>query len=557
MAPQKEVIIIGGGISGLGMAVQLKRLLGHNNFTIYEKSDNVGGTWWHNRYPACACDIPSHFYSYSFALKPDWSSMYPGRDELHAYFLSVAEKYNIVSHCRFNAMCKSMVWDNARQLWTCTFEDTVTGDTFVREAPVVVSAIGTLDRPNVPDIEGAADFQGKIFHSARWDHSVVVKNKNVVVLGNGASATQFVPELVREVAPRGKVTQLVKSAHWWTKRGNPVYSGLWKSTMRYVPFAARMYRVYLAWQLESTFYSFYMTQNGLRLRNKTREATRQYVENDAPKQYRDILMPDYEPGCKRRVNTQTYLACLHSPNMYLAKDRVIKISKNHVETETGATYPADVIVYATGFATQKWLFPMEIKGIGGQDMHNMWDAAGGAEAYKGTVVTGFPNLFVLYGPNAATGQHSVIFHSECQINYSCRLLRPVLCGRDPADSIAVKPEAQARDLSWVHSKLKHLVFNSGCQSWWMDPKTKKNTFIYPDPMFKYWLRTIFPTWSDFNIKKQGRLQDQSSTGKLLVGAIVGLGVALLTVSSVSDWEKPLALLQQWQRHALINFDKLT
>lgn len=484
-------------------------------------------------------------------------------------FLSVAEKYNIISHCHFNAMCKSMVWDDVRQLWTCIFEDTITGEMFVREAPVVVSAIGTLDRPNVPEIEGAVDFQGKIFHSARWDDSVVVKNKNVVVLGNGASATQFVPELVKEVAPRGKVTQLVKSAHWWTKRvsclhavasraptdpkqqGNPVYSGLWKSTLRYVPLAARMYRFYLAWQLEIVFYSFYMNQSGLRMRNKIREATTQYVESDAPEQYRKILIPDYEPGCKRRVNTQTYLACLHSPNMYLAKDRVIKIGKKHVETETGATYPADVLIYATGFTTQKWLFPMEIKGIGGQDIHEIWDAAGGAEAYKGTVVTGFPNLFVLYGPNAATGQHSVIFHSECQINYSCRLLRPVLCGRDPADSIVVKPEAQARDLSWVHSKLKHLVFNSGCQSWWMDPKTKKNTFIYPDPMFKYWLRTIFPTWSDFDIRKKGRLQEKSS-GKLLVATLVGLGGALWTIASVSDWEKLMALVQQWQLHALMN-----
>lgn len=231
----KEVIIVGGGVSGLGMAVQLKRMLGHDNFTIYEKSDNIGGTWWHNRYPACACDIPSHFYSYSFDLKPDWSSMYPGRDELHscktskqlyscytakrtADFLSVAEKHNILPHCRFNSMCKSMIWDEKRQLWTCTFEDMITGSTFVREAAVVVSAIGTLDRPNVPSIQGATNFKGKAFHSARWDSSIDLKNKNVLVLGNGASATQFVPELVKKVGPHGKVNQLVKSAHWWTKR---------------------------------------------------------------------------------------------------------------------------------------------------------------------------------------------------------------------------------------------------------------------------------------------------------------------------------------------------
>ncbi|KAF2019573.1 FAD/NAD(P)-binding domain-containing protein [Aaosphaeria arxii CBS 175.79] len=530
MSSKKEVLIIGGGISGLGMAIQLKRLLGHDNFTLYEKSDNIGGTWWHNHYPACACDIPSHFYSYSFAPNPDWSSMYPGRDELHSYFFSVAEKFNILPHCRFNTTCKNMLWDDARQLWICTFEDGVTGKTFVHEAPVVVSAIGTLDRPNVPEIEGAGKFQGKIFHSARWDDSVALRGKNVVVLGNGASATQFVPEIVKEVAPRGKVVQLVKSAHWWTKRGNPVYSSTWKALMRYVPLATRIYRIYLAWQLESVFYSFLMNDSGLRMRNKIRNATREYIENDAPRQYHEILMPDYEPGCKRRVNTATYLASLHSPNMHLAKDRVVKIGEKHVQTETGATYPADVIIYATGFATQKWLFPMDIKGVGGRDIHQLWDAAGGAEAYKGTVVSGFPNLFILYGPNAATGQHSVIFHSECQINYSCRLLKPVLCGRNHADSIMVKPDAQARDLKWVHGKLKHLVFNSGCRSWWMDPKTKKNTFIYPDPMFKYWLRTIFPTWSDFEIRKDRRVQKKTSGG-LWILVLLGLGTVTWTSSA--------------------------
>lgn len=318
--------------------------------------------------------------------------------------------------------------------------------------------------------------------------------------------------------------------------------------MRYVPFAARLYRIVLAWQLESVFYSFYMNQNGLRMRNAIREATRQYIESDAPKQYRDVLMPDYEPGCKRRVNTATYFACLHSPNMLLAKERVVKIGEQHVETETGTIYPADIIIYATGFATQKWLFPMEIKGIDGQEIHEIWDAAGGAEAYKGTVVSGFPNFFVLYGPNAATGQHSVIFHSECQINYSCRLLKPILCGHNPADSIMVKSEAQIRDLAWVHSRLKDLVFHSGCQSWWLDPKTRKNTFIYPDPMFKYWLRTIFPTWSDFTIRRKGQLQERSS-GKFFVAALVGVGAVLWTVSSLPDTAISFDLLQKWFSYA--------
>ncbi|OJJ55372.1 hypothetical protein ASPSYDRAFT_1158937 [Aspergillus sydowii CBS 593.65] len=538
------------------MAVQLKRILRHDNFTIYEKSDNIGGTWWHNRYPACACDIPSHFYSYSFAMKPDWTTTYPGRDELHQYFMSVAEKYQIIPHCRFNKVCSDLTWDSSRSVWICTFQDTVSGEIFRRETPVVISAIGTLDRPFIPEVEGAQSFKGKMFHSARWDDSLKPRGKNIVVLGNGASATQFVPEMVKDVGTQGSVTQFVRSAHWWTKRvyshlwcpstlynanGNPKYSETFKAVMKYVPFAARIYRICLAWQLESVFYSFYMTSSGAAMRQKIRDTTQAYIENDAPPQYREILKPDYEPGCKRRVNTATYLACLYSPQMLLTKDRVVKIGEDYVMTNTGDQYPADAIIFATGFLTQRWLYPINVKGIGGKDLHEAWDAKGGAEAYKGTVVTDFPNFFILYGPNAATGQHSVIFHSECQINYTCRLLRPVLSGN--ADSIMVSPGAQERDLRWVHSKLKNLVFDSGCQSWWMDPVTKKNTFIYPDPMYKYWLRTILPRWSDFQIRRSE--PSGSSLGKVVFGVALSMGLASCVAAFLGDTEKIVAQVSSW------------
>ena len=283
--------------------------------------------------------------------------------------------------------------------------------------------------------------------------------------------------------------------------------------------------MFLAYGLDSVFLSFRMDSHGALMRRRIRDTTISYIESDAPPQYREILKPDYEPGCKRRVNTASYLACLHSPQMSLTNDQVVKISPDHVETKDGHHYPADSIIYATRFETQNWLFPMKVVGKSKKDLHHVWKIAGGAEAYKGTVVTDFPNFFILYGPNAGTGQHSVIFHSECQINYSCRLLRPVLGGR--TNSIMVKPEAQARDLSWVHDKLRHLVFNSGCQSWWMNPVTKKNTFIYPDPMYKYWLRTIFPRWSDFEIHKSPR------SGSFLRKLVVSTAVSFILVCCVS------------------------
>lgn len=320
--------------------------------------------------------------------------------------------------------------------------------------------------------------------------------------------------------------------------------------MKYVPLAARIYRVLIAWELESVFYSFLMTKDGARMRQTIRDNTYAYIDNDAPAKYRDILRPNYEPGCKRRVNTATYLAALHSPNMHLDKEDVIKIGPRHVETAKGAKYAADAIIFATGFQTQKWLHPIAIKGENGRDIHEAWDSVGGAEAYKGTVVTGFPNFFILYGPNAATGQHSVIFHSECQINYACRLLRPVLTGRNAVDSIMVKPEAQRRDLAWVHGKLKDLVFNSGCQSWWMDPTTKKNTFIYPDPMFLYWLRTIFPRWSDFEIRKTETASQPYSRllTRLVLSLVVGSAAALSLINHEKSSSMGLRLLRDAASH---------
>ncbi|KAL3472074.1 hypothetical protein BJX99DRAFT_262682 [Aspergillus californicus] len=515
-----HIIIIGGGVSGMGMAVQLKRLLAHDNFTIYDKSDNLGGTWWHNRYPACACDIPSHFYSYSFALKHDWTTMFPGGDELHAF----AERFNILPTVA-SMLC-----------------NTISGEVFKREAFLVVSTIGNLDRPAIPAIKGADSFNGEMFHSAEWKDNFKPDGKNIVVVGNGASATQFVPELVKSVGPKCKVTQRVRSSHWWTKRGNPPYSETFKLAMKYVPLAARLYRAVLASQLEDTFFSFYMDSNGAARRQKIKEATYLYIEEAAPAKYREILNPDYEPGCKRRVNTATYLSCLHSPQLELTKDAIVRIGPDYVETKEGKRTPADAIIYATGFQTQKWLFPMEIKGIGGKDLYDVYNASGGAGAYKGTVVTGFPNFFILYGPNAASGQHSIIFHSECQFNYSFRLLHPVLKGN--TDSIMVNEEAQGRDLSWVHEKLQHLVFNSGCQSWWMDPLTNKNTFIYPDPMYKYWLRTIFARWSDFDLRKSGRSPKRYFVlGSLAIAAVIGY-----TTVGVRDVGKLSHQASTWVTH---------
>lgn len=537
---KKEVIIIGSGISGMAMAIQLKRILGHNDFEIYDKGSGIGGTWRNNKYPGCACDIPAHLYSFSFCTKPDWSSKYPARDELYEYFRGVARKFDLYRHCHFNSLCISAEWDEVRELWVVEFENDITKERFKRECSVLVTAVGTLDNPSVPEIKGRESFKGESFHSARWDYSCSLKGKNVMVLGNGASGTQFMSAVADEVGEKGSLTQIVRGAHWWMKRGNPEYGRFFKFAMKYLPGATVIYRTYLALQLEQMFKSFWMNEDGKKRRDAYAKATYEFIKEEAPREYWDILRPDYEPGCKRRVNTFSYLKMLHRPNVDLKKDEVVEMKENSVVLKNGKELPADVIIYATGFKTQEWLSPMNIRGVSGKELHKEWKRVGGAEAYKGTVINGFPNFFILYGPNAATGQHSVLYHSECQVNFVCRLLRPVL--KTGALKIEVTAKAQKRDLEWVHSRVKQLVFSSGCQSWWMNAKTKKNTFIYPDPMYMYWLRTLFVNWSDFRVTRYDGSIESNWYGKLLFGVI------FLAIANKYFWESTfvISLCLDWK-----------
>ncbi|OBT54769.1 hypothetical protein VE04_03458, partial [Pseudogymnoascus sp. 24MN13] len=319
-------------------------------------------------------------------MKPDWTTTYPGRDELLKYIISVADRYDIHRRTRLHSELIDARWDARKNLWICRFSDTQSGETFIREGAALVSAVGTLDKPMIPKISGAETFKGKVFHSARWQHKTEFANKNVVVLGNGASATQFIAPLTEMVGPKGSVTQIVRSAHWWIKRGNAPYSSSWKALMKYFPGAARLYRFYLAYGLDIVFLSFYMTPNGQRLRDQISAQTKQYISSTAPEEYKQILLPNYEPGCKRRVNTNNYLETLHKPNMHLDKSDVTSIDAQAVYTADGKTYPADILIFATGFETQEWLFPLRIVGADtSTDLAAHWRTLGGAEAYKGTV----------------------------------------------------------------------------------------------------------------------------------------------------------------------------
>ncbi|KAI7529839.1 hypothetical protein KC331_g14989, partial [Hortaea werneckii] len=291
MAPiDTDVLIIGAGPSGLGTAIQLRRANLTSNIEIIEKCGDVGGTWLVNTYPGCGCDVASHFYSFSFALNPDWSKKFSMRSEIQQYFRDVAERFDVVRHCRFYQTVETAHWNEDEQLWEIRITDQKTKNTYVRRAKVVVSAVGSLSVPKPCEIPGAETFKGHLFHSAQWDHSLDWKNKDIVVLGNGCSATQFVPIMAQDAK---QLTQFARQAQFLAERPNPDYGSLFKWVMRYVPGAMRAYRFKLYSDMEKDFAGFDI-ESGKLIRQGLKEENEKYVKRMAPERYWDALIPKHE-----------------------------------------------------------------------------------------------------------------------------------------------------------------------------------------------------------------------------------------------------------------------
>lgn len=501
-----DILIIGAGMSGLGLAVQLIRNYGYRDFQIVEKVADVGGTWLVNTYPGCGCDVASHFYSYSFELNPDWSQKFSMRSEIQAYFRGIAEKYKIVPHVTFNTTVESAHWHDDGQYWETTLKNQATKETFTKRSRILVSGVGNLSVPRDCEIPGADNYQGKLFHSALWDHSFDWKDKDVVVLGNGCSATQFVPVMSEDSR---SLTQFARQAQYLAERPNPVYSPAFKALMRYMPFAMKLYRFKLYADMEKDFASM-ETEGGKGIRKGLVEENERYVKRMAPEKYWDALIPKHEIGCKRKVMDTGYLECLHRDNVELvADDPVTELTERGVRTKSGRELPADAIVMATGFQVFRMLFPMEIHGQNGVSLNEYWDQhyKGAAQAYLGTCVPGFPNFFTLMGPNTVTGHLSVIYTVECQINFVLRLIEPLIKSKQasrsllpaiPTNVVDVKFEAAKDDSIWMQKELSKLVWASGCTNWALDPSTGMNIAMYPGYQFMFWLRSIFIPGGEFD-----------------------------------------------------------
>ncbi|KAI0052204.1 FAD/NAD-P-binding domain-containing protein [Auriscalpium vulgare] len=489
------VAVIGAGFGGLGVGIALKRQWGYEDFVIFEKASEIGGTWRDNTYPGCGSDVPIHWYSYSTDLKSDWKRSHGSQAEIQQYLLDVTEKYALRAHCLFDTAVVSANWDSSISLWQIVTENFKTGKKTTTTAKILISAVGPLSEPHISSIAGADDFKGETFHSAQWRHDVVLHGKRVAVIGNGCSATQLVPVISED--PAVNVVNFCRTPMWLVPGDIPAYSELSKWIFTHIPFAMRLHRNKIMFQYDIRFLLFRGKTNFL-TRGLAKSQTK-YIKQRAPKEYHDKIIPTYPPGCKRLVRDTNYLASLHRPNVSQNWDGIAAVTENGLRLKTGEKVPFDVIIYATGFVTEK--FPVTIKNTHSETVNEYWERHGGPAAYLGTTLPTFPNFIIIEGPNTATGHASVVFTEETQINYALQLMKPVLSG----DLASFEPTAAASDAynSHLQRRLDASVWTQ-CASWYRVGAQGRIFSVFPGPvaLFWWWLRA--PRWGDYTLTGKGK-----------------------------------------------------
>ena len=465
---------MGTGFGGIGMGIALKQA-GYDDFIILDKEDDLGGTWRDNQYPGCACDVPSPLYSYSFEPNPDWSRLFAPQREIWAYLRSCARKYGLEAHIRYGSVVEQMHWDEDERRWDVqTIEYGELGSWRPR---AVVSAAGALHLPAYPDIPGAERFAGASFHSARWDHSCDLAGKRVAVIGTGASAIQFVPEIAKQAA---QLTVFQRTPPWIHPRPDAPIPARMRTAFRKAPVTARALRDAIYMGLELRALGFAISPKLMApLEAMARRHLASQVTDPA---LRARLTPDYTIGCKRILLSSDYYPALQRPNVSLVTEGITGITEAGVTTADGEEHKADVIIYATGFRAIESVTSLNVTGRDGRKLH-----AGNLEAYRGITAAGFPNLFLLLGPNTALGHTSVVFMIETQIQHVLSCLR--LIARDKADAIEVSEDAQRRYNDALQRRLRRAVWSQGgCRSWYLDADGVNRT-LWPGFTFEYWART--------------------------------------------------------------------
>ncbi|OXV05420.1 hypothetical protein Egran_06812 [Elaphomyces granulatus] len=388
--PFRQVVIIGGGFGGLAMACELKRKLNFRDFVIYERNPGLGGTWYDNNYPGAAADIPGAVYQLSFAPEPNFSRIFPGRNEMHTYMLNVADRFNILQHLQCNHAWIGSTWLDDRKCWRIELRSTQTGEVSIQECKVLISATGHMVDPKRFDVPGKSDFKGQIVHSSKWTDEIDLKGKNVVVLGNGSTAVQVVPAILNDVQ---KCTQIQRAPQWILNRPNPHVSTRVRQFLALFPIIFALLQGF-GFAVAEAF--FPLLGKGIPQMNKN-----QFKKCDIPQKYHQLLTPSFQPGCKRLVFASEYLQCLKNPKVDLIQEEIVSLGEKAVFTTSGNQYPCDILILAHGFESNTFKLPL--KGRDGITPEEHWNNAGGPSCYKGCAMNGFPNFFMIRGPNMASG----------------------------------------------------------------------------------------------------------------------------------------------------------
>ncbi|OAV61569.1 flavin-containing monooxygenase [Enteractinococcus helveticum] len=466
-SPRQHVktIIVGTGFAGLCMGMALKRR-GDNDFLLIERADDVGGTWRDNTYPGAACDVPSHLYSFSHRLNPDWSRTFSPGPEIQEYLRSSAREAGLLPHTVFNADMTSAQWDSAEQRWHVA---TTAG---AYTAQFVITGTGHLADESYPSVPGLESFTGELFHSARWNHDVSLEGKRIGIVGTGASAIQIVPELAK-IASELVVFQ--RTAPYIIPRQEREYTDGEKRLFRRNPDTMRQLRSQLFWEGENSYAQRRAIPQFLEAGKNM--ALRHLADQVEDADLRAKLTPDYEPGCKRVLISNTYYPALQAPVTTLEASALQHVEGSTAIAASGETYDLDVLVFATGFEATEPPYAQLVYGKEGLNLSKHWEK--GMQAYDSVTVAGFPNLFSINGPNTSLGHNSIVYIIESQVNYILGALDYVAANQ--AKSIEADPAAEEAYVEKIQQNAQGTVWiNGGCKSWYVDERSGRLTLIWPD-----------------------------------------------------------------------------
>ncbi|KAL7938361.1 hypothetical protein V8C35DRAFT_150824 [Trichoderma chlorosporum] len=539
---------IGTGFSGIALGCTVKRWYGISDIRFFEKESDLGGTWFVNQYPGCACDVPSVLYSLSFAPNPEWTTLLAGQQEIWQYLNRVAVQYGLREKMTFNSTVERCEWIEETSRWRITVRDNASDTIFIHESQFLFSAAGVLVHPRKPNLPNIDSFEGPVFHAAEWRHDVDLTGKNVAVIGNGCSAAQIVPAIEDRVK---HVTQFARSKQWVVAVPPAPNTALYQWLFMNVPGVLAFVRWIMFLQFEEGMKGFFMTKAGAAVRKLTTATATKHLRDTVPEKYHDKLIPDFEIGCKRRVFDMGYLESLNSERVTFRNDAIEEVTPTGIRSKDGFT-EADIIVYATGFETNSFCTNIEVVGRGGVTAEEHWSSLGGPGAYNSTSLAGFPNFFMILGPNTLTGHTSTIMAAENSINYALRVIKPVIQGQ--ATAVDVKLDAEKQYTHQVQTDLTGMVWHSGCNSWYNRSKNGvvRNASMYPYTQPYFWYKCLFPTYRDFtyDIAKNPPRRIWKKAVQFLVcsaASVVGLRLIISGTKDIWDLKSYVPFVQDQAR----------